>query len=79
MKAKNLVLRLSFYWLASFLLASGGYFLLWLLLPSRAVFGTWYRMFLYHREHPLAYIAIPCFFYGIVAALLTDRFAFFPL
>lgn len=75
MKAKNFARRLGFYWLASFLLASGGYFLLWVVLTSHAVFGAWYRMFLYHWEHPLPYIVIPCFFYGILAAWLTGRFA----
>ena len=65
---------MGFYWLASFLLASGGYFVLRAVLPSGAVFGAWYRMLLYHWSHPLAYIAIPCFFYGILATLFTKNF-----
>ena len=32
-------------------------------------------MLLYHWEYPIAFIAIPCFFYGIIATLFTDKFS----
>ena len=32
-------------------------------------------MFSYHWRHPIEYIAIPCFFYGILATLLAENFA----
>ncbi|MGD1839907.1 MAG: hypothetical protein ACFB0B_03290 [Thermonemataceae bacterium] len=50
------------------------YYLLRLVLPGHQVFGALYRMFLYHWEFPLQYIAIPCFFYGIIATLLANLF-----
>lgn len=43
-------------------------------MPRHYVFGALYRMFLYHYEHPLPFISIPCFFYGIIAALFADKF-----
>jgi hypothetical protein len=44
-------------------------------MPLKYVFGTWYRMFLYHWEYPISFIAIPCFFYGIIATILADKFS----
>lgn len=43
-------------------------------MPNQYVFGTLYRMFLYHCEYPVAFIAIPCFFYGIIATLFSKKF-----
>lgn len=38
-------------------------------------FGALYRMFLYHWAHPLAYIALPCFWYSVLAASLAPQIA----
>ena len=56
------------------MLASIVYCLLWLIMPNHYVFGLLYRMFLYHWNFPMQYIAIPCFFYGILASFLTNKF-----
>ncbi|WP_046759048.1 hypothetical protein [Kordia jejudonensis] len=66
--------RFLFFWISSFVLASALYYALWLIVPNHRVFGTLYRMFLYHFAFPLQYIVIPCFFYGIFATLLTKSF-----
>ncbi len=50
------------------------YYALWMVLPGHNVFGSLYRMFLYHWNFPMQYIAIPCFFYGIIAVLFADKF-----
>ncbi|WP_430409020.1 hypothetical protein [Kordia sp.] len=71
---KILKSRLLFFWISSFMLASILYYILWLLVPYHHVFGALYRMFLYHHAFPLQYIMIPCFFYGILATLLTNSF-----
>ena len=31
-------------------------------------------MFLYHWTHPISFIAIPCFFYGIIASLFAEKY-----
>lgn len=67
--------RLLFYWGTSFILATILYYILWLIMPYHYVFGALYRMFLYHWQYPIAFIAIPCFFYGIMATLLTNKFS----
>jgi hypothetical protein len=67
--------RLLFYWASSFALATTLYYVLWVIMPFNYVFGMLFRMFLYHWEHPVAFIAIPCFFYGIIASLLANKFA----
>ncbi|WP_190304370.1 hypothetical protein [Flavobacterium branchiophilum] len=67
--------RLLFYWVTSFILAIILYYILWTIMPNHYVFGAWYRMFLYHWQHPISFIAIPCFFYGIIATLLADKFS----
>ena len=36
------------------------------------VFGAWYRMFLYHYQHPFQYIAVFCIVYAAVLALLLQ-------
>ncbi len=66
--------RLIYFWITSFLIATICYYLLWLIMPRHYVFGTWFRMFLYHYQHPIQYILIPCFFYGIIATLYSDKF-----
>jgi len=67
--------RLLFYWATSFILATILYYILWTIMPNHYVFGAWYRMFVYHWEHPIAFITIPCFFYGIIATLFADKFS----
>ncbi len=74
MKSKTTINRLFFYWISSFILASSLYYILWLMMPSHHVFGALYRMFLYHWAFPMQYIAIPCFFYGIIASLFAIKF-----
>lgn len=73
-KTKQKIRLLKFYWLTSTIFAICGYFILWLLMPHHYVFGAWYRMILYHWEHPIQYILIPCFFYGIIATALAEKF-----
>lgn len=66
--------RVLFFWIASYSLASLLYFILWNIMPHHYVFGAFFRMQLYHWEHPYEFIAIPCFFYGIFATYFADRF-----
>lgn len=66
--------RLLFYWISSFTLASLFYYILALVMPGNRVFGSLFRMFPYHSTHPLQYIALPCFFYGIIASLFAGSF-----
>jgi len=66
--------RLLFYWVSSFILAYSLYYVLWLVMPGHYVFGALYRMFIYHSAFPMQYIAIPCFFYGIVATIFANKF-----
>jgi hypothetical protein len=68
MATGNFGKRLAFFWLSSQGLATAGYYLLWPLMPHHQVFGGLYRMFMYHAEHPLPYIALCCFFFGLLAA-----------
>ena len=63
---------LLFYWFVAFSIAVLVYYLL--ALVSNRVFGSWYRMIGYHYEHPIQYIAIPVFFYGIIATYFSQRF-----
>lgn len=67
--------RLLFYWTASFVVAALLYFVLRAVMPNNYVFGFLPRMFLYHWEHPLEFIAIPCFFYGIIATYFANKFS----
>lgn len=67
--------RLIFYWLTSFASATAVYYLLWLIMPHHYVFGAPNRMFLYHVDHPIQYISIPCFFYGFFANLFAAKFS----
>ncbi len=66
--------RLVFYWLTSFLLAVALYYIIFYLFTND-IFMTWLFTGHYHKIHPVPYIAILCFFYGIFASLLSDRFA----
>jgi len=71
--------RLLFFWLSSLALATAGYYLLRALLPGHRVFASWYRMLDYHDRHPLPYIAVCCFFYGLLAARYAPAIARQPL
>lgn len=66
--------RLIFFWVTSFATATIGFYLLWFVMPGHYVFGTWFRMFTYHYQHPIQYIIIPCFFFGFIAKLFADKF-----
>jgi len=66
--------QLVFFWSASFTIATIGYYLLYVIMPNHWVFGTSYRMFTYHWQHPMLYISIPCFFYGIIATIFSNKF-----
>ncbi|MDY7394550.1 hypothetical protein UMM65_04810 [Aureibaculum sp. 2210JD6-5] len=74
MRTDIVIKRLLFYWVSSFFLATLVYYLLWVIMPGHRVFGSLYRMFLYHWKFPILYILIPCFFYGILATLLANKF-----
>ena len=75
MKSLLFIKRLLFYWITSYVLAVVVYYILWLIMPKHYVFGILFRMYLYHWEYPLQYIAIPCFFYGILATLFSGYFS----
>ena len=66
--------RLVFYWITSFALATVLYYILSITKSNGYVFGAWYRMYDYHETYPLGFIAIPCFFYGIIATLFAEKF-----
>lgn len=51
--------------------SSGVYALLHEVLGMQAVFGSMYRMYLYHYQHPYQYIAIFCAVYALAAAWLV--------
>lgn len=72
---KLIIARLFFYWVTSFVCAMVVYYSLWAIMPNHHVFGVWTRMFVYHWEHPMAFAAIPCFFYGIFATVLNGAFS----
>ncbi|MGL4399648.1 MAG: hypothetical protein ACRCXD_07245, partial [Luteolibacter sp.] len=62
------ILRLFAYFaLICFSTGTLGYFLLQLVMPAGWVFGALYRMFLYHWEHPLQYIALISIVYATTA------------
>ena len=65
--------RLLFYWTTSFILTTTLYYILRIVIPE--LFGLLYRMYAYHWTHPIPFIIIPCFFYGIIATIFTDRFS----
>jgi hypothetical protein len=71
--------RLAFFGLNSFGLATAGYFLLRAVLPGHRVFGSWYRMFDYHDQHPLPYIAVCCLSFSLLAACFALTIARQPL
>ncbi|WP_138432784.1 hypothetical protein [Winogradskyella algicola] len=66
--------KLLFYWATSFILATIFYYILWMIMPRHNVFAALFRMFLYHWEYPISFIAIPCFFYGILATIFAKTF-----
>lgn len=67
--------RTVFFWLTSFGAATVGYYLLWLVLPEHRVSGATYRMLFYHDAHPLAFIALACLCYGLLAAGAARAFS----
>lgn len=58
----------AYYSLICFTAGSLGYYLLRLVMPEGWVFGALYRMFLYHWEHPLQYIALISIVYATTAS-----------
>jgi len=66
--------RLLFYWITSFTIAVTMYYVLKVGFTDR-VFGSWFRMMHYHADNPISFIAIPVFFYGIIANYFADSFA----
>ena len=70
-----IIKKLLFYWTTSFILATVLYYILWLIMPHHYVFGVIIKMPLYHWEYPISFIMIPCFFYGIIATFLADKFS----
>lgn len=62
-----------FYFITSYSLAALVYFILWKIMPHHYVYGVWFRMFLYHYDHPMQYMFIPCFFFAVFA-LLFERY-----
>ena len=68
------VKKFFFYWLTASAIAVAGYYLLWVVMPNHRVFGEWFRMYGYHHNHPLGYILIPCFVYGIIATGFSPRY-----
>jgi hypothetical protein len=73
-KASMFIKRLLFYWANSFTIAVTAYYILSLILPPYLLFGWLIRMFLYHWQYPVPYIAVMCFFYGIIASILAKVF-----
>jgi len=69
----RIAIALLFFWISSFICAAVGYGLLLSVASDSRVFGDLFRLLPYHHNHPLAYIAIPCFFYGI-SATITHQF-----
>lgn len=62
-----------FFAASSFLLGSIGYLILSEIMPSGRVFGSLYRMFLYHDAHSMQYIAVISLVYTIVATICAPR------
>lgn len=79
MPATVIITRFLFFWIVSSLLATALYYLLWAVMPEHYVFGGLFRMFVYHRQYPVGFIAIPCFFYAILATIFSGRFLKRPL
>lgn len=52
----------------AFVVGVASYWLLHSVLGQRHVFGSLFRMFLYHDQHPEQYIAVVAFFYAVLAA-----------
>jgi hypothetical protein len=58
-----------FYTMTSWMLASLAYMLLVRIMPDGAVFGSWYRMHLYHYSYPFQYILVVAVAYGLVTTI----------
>jgi len=66
---KKLLVCFFFYTATCWALACIGYELLEAIMPQGAVFGRWYRMILYHYQHPYQYILLVAVCYGLTASL----------
>lgn len=66
---KRFATSFCFFAAACWLLGAFGYLLLVRFMRDGAVFGSWYRMFEYHNQHPYQYIAIVAVAYGLTAAV----------
>lgn len=53
---------------SAFLLATCGYFSLWLLIPENSDIGAMYDIFIYHWSHPFHQIGLVSLCYALVAA-----------
>lgn len=73
MKASILFKRLIFFWATSFLLGTLLFFILKMF--GFDAFGATFMMPQYHNAHPIPYILLACFFYGLLATRLTRRFS----
>lgn len=60
--------------ICAFLPGIAAYDFLAAILPRHAVFGAWYRMPLYHYQHPYQYIFVVALCYGICASLWVRWF-----
>jgi hypothetical protein len=67
----------AFYFVTAFASGAAGFYLLKLLMPNRDVFGALYRMFLYHENHPLPYIAVVALIYAVVATIAVTKWHHF--
>jgi hypothetical protein len=68
--------RLCGYFAASaFLLGASGYLALHAVLPRGYVFGSLYRMLLYHEAHPFQYIAVVALTYAAIATPCAIRWS----
>ena len=65
-----------FYSTVSWLLGCLVYMLLETIMPSGNVFGRWYRMFLYHYQHPYQYILVVALSYGFIATVWTRFYGY---
>ena len=70
--ASKLVL---FFFASTQVLASLTYYVLSLIRPDGYVFGVYYRMIMYHKAHPLQYIAVVAVTYALVATPFALMFA----
>lgn len=65
--------RLLFLLFSSSMVSIALYYLL--KLSGHVVFGSLYRMYLYHDKHPISYILIVCFFFSILGTCFIKQFS----